>query len=83
MNDLFGNKIQPMPKSGIRQRDYKRNKCSQCGEYPKIHRTNSKKYYCKCHGYCYRCGWERKTALFDTPQAAVDCWNNNNQKEQQ
>ena len=70
-----------IPKSGIRQRDFKRNKCKQCGSLPKIHRTNTKRYYCKCHGACCHWGYEVKTAQFGTPQEAVNCWNEHNPKD--
>ena len=79
---LFGEIPEPEnTKSGICQRDFKRNKCTQCGDLPKIHRTNAKTYYCKCHGHCCHWGFERKTAEFRTPQEAVDCWNKNNPEE--
>lgn len=83
MLGLFGEIIQQTAgKSTIRNRDYKRNRCSNCGAYPKIHRTNANRYYCKCHGHCCHWGYERKTAEFGTPQEAVDCWNENNKAEQ-
>ena len=79
---LFGESIEPIvEKPTIYNRDYKRNRCCNCGSYPKIHRTRNGKYYVKCHGGCQHWGYERKTSEFVTPQEAVDCWNKNNQKD--
>lgn len=48
---LFGEIIQPIvEKPTIHNRDYKRNRCSNCGAFPKIHKTRNGKYYLKCHG---------------------------------
>lgn len=85
MKNLFGEEPENQKKTnkiGICLRDYKRNRCSNCGAYPKIHRTRTGRYYCKCHGYCPHWGYDRQTALFGTPQEAVDCWNENNKKEE-
>lgn len=80
---LFGEIIQPIvEKPTIHNRDYKRNRCSNCGAFPKIHKTRNGKYYLKCHGGCPHWGYERKTAEFWTINEAVDCWNKNNKAEQ-
>lgn len=80
---LFGEIIQPIAeKTTIHNRDYKRNRCSNCGTFPKIHKTRNGKYYLKCHGGCPHWGYERKTAEFWTIAEAVDCWNKNNKTEQ-